>query len=118
MIVIVRRRVSEYSAGYAEEIEGIAQGAAVDPLDIYALNARSEILALPAQECTALCFPDARLLGQNWDWAQDLEELAVLMRIVRSDGHRILMLTEPGMIGKIGMNSAGAPESTLNPSLN
>jgi len=29
------------------------------------------------------------------------------MQIERPDGHRIRMLTEPGIIGKIGMNSAG-----------
>ena len=30
-----------------------------------------------------------------------------LVHIEREDGHKILMMTEPGIIGKIGMNSAG-----------
>lgn len=92
---------------YAEEIEAIAQGAELDPLWIYALNARTEILSFGTQECTVAYFKESAILGENWDWAETLESLAVLLKITRPDGHTILMMTEPGIIGKIGLNSAG-----------
>lgn len=105
-----RSVIHKYNPAYCEEIEGIAAGAKIrDPLWIYALNSRSEILALDASvnmnECTALCFQPTALLGQNWDWGRRLEKLAVLMQIRISEDHTIQMLTEPGIIGKIGMNS-------------
>ena len=58
-------------------------------------------------ECTTLAFKNQRILGQNWDWESDIEELAVILDIETEDGHRILTMTEPGMIGKIGMNNHG-----------
>jgi isopenicillin-N N-acyltransferase-like protein len=104
--------IRDYSPAYCKEIEGIATGAKIkEPLWIYALNARSEILAFdPAaklNECTALCFLSTALLGQNWDWGQPLEDLVVLMQVKISEDHTIQMLTEPGIIGKIGLNSFG-----------
>jgi len=107
-----RRVIYEYNPEYCEEIDAIAAGAKInDPLWIYALNSRSEILALDpnvhANECTALCFRSSSLMGQNWDWSRQLEELAVLMAIGISEEHTIHMLTEPGIIGKIGLNSYG-----------
>lgn len=58
-------------------------------------------------ECTSLAYPSAKLMGQTWDWAERLEELAVILRITKPDGRRLLMLVEPGMLGKLGMNSSG-----------
>ena len=60
-----------------------------------------------ANVCTALCFQPTALLGQNWDWSSQLENLAVLLQIRVSENMTIQMLTEPGIIGKIGMNSQG-----------
>lgn len=102
-----KRLIQNYRQEYAIEIEAIAEGADVDPLWIYALNSRTELLSLDANECTALYFQRSGILGQNWDWGKALEGLAVVLRIQRPDGHRISMLTEPGIIGKIGMNSVG-----------
>ncbi|MFH1632947.1 MAG: C45 family peptidase [Chloroflexota bacterium] len=107
-----RSVIHEYNPAYCEEIEGIAAGAKIrEPLWIYALNSRSEILALDASgkgnECTALCFQRPVLVGQNWDWSRQLEKLAILMQIRMSEDLTIQMLTEPGIIGKIGMNSQG-----------
>jgi isopenicillin-N N-acyltransferase-like protein len=102
-----KEKILAFNPAYATEIEAVAAGAGLNPLYIYALNARSEILALAPSECTALYFQSTRLLGQNWDWAKPLEELIVLMRIEQPNGHQIMMITEPGIIGKIGLNSSG-----------
>lgn len=106
-----QRIITGFSAEYAEEITGIAEGAGQNVLLIVALNARTEILALnggaPVNECTSMCFSDSTVLGQTWDWGKPVEDLCSVMRISRPDGHVIRMLAEPGIIGKIGMNSAG-----------
>lgn len=105
-----RKLIDDFDPNYSEEINGIAQGAGVDPLWVVAINARTEILshkAVVSNECTSVNFAAQSILGQNWDWGKALEPLTVLMRIVQPNGHIILMITEPGIIGKIGMNNSG-----------
>jgi isopenicillin-N N-acyltransferase-like protein len=89
------------------EIEALAQAAEIDPVWIYALNGRTELLSLNPMECTSLAFRQHGLIGQNWDWDSEAEELAVILEIEKEDDHRIITMTEPGMIAKIGMNNCG-----------
>ena len=105
-----KKIIHAYNSEYSVEIEAIAEAADVDPLWIYAINSRSEIMSNMENgttECTALYFKNPRVLGQNWDWAADFEELAFVMRLTKPDGHKIIQVTEPGMIGKIGFNNSG-----------
>lgn len=99
--------IKSFSNDYAIEIETMADTIDVDPLWLYALNARSEIMNKFANECTASYFKTTKLLGQNWDWAQELESLAVVLRMKQDSKPDILQMTEPGIIGKIGFNSKG-----------
>lgn len=100
--------IKGFSGEYAEEIESCAAAARLDAVYLYALNSRSEILNnVDVAECTSVMRSGPALLAQNWDWSEALEELVVLMRLQRPDNHSICMLTEPGIIGKIGMNRAG-----------
>lgn len=100
--------INDFEPDYGVEIEAIADAADADPLWIYALNARSEFLSfVPATECTVMHFAGTPILGQNWDWEERLEPLIALVRIERTDAPSILMMTEPGILGKIGLNSAG-----------
>lgn len=101
-----RSIIKKQFPAYAVEIEAISEAAEVELLWIYALNARTEILTTFIQECTALYF-DNGTLGQNWDWAEELEDLAFIARIKQKGFPEILMMTEPGIIGKIGFNSKG-----------
>ncbi len=103
---VFKKRIKDFNPAYCVEIEAIAEGAEVDPLWIYALNARTEILTRFVNECTAFYFSGSGILSQNWDWAEELEELVVIMKITRPDGHSILQMTEPGIIGKIGFNTS------------
>ncbi len=98
--------IAEFNSKYCEEIEGIAEGADVNPLWIYALNSRTELITTFVNECTAVYVNSKSLLAQNWDWAEELEKLAVITRIKQND-NTILQMTEPGIIGKIGLNSHG-----------
>lgn len=107
-----REVIRDYQPAYCREIEGIAAGAKIkEPLWIYALNARSEILALEppasANECTALYFRPSAILGQNWDWARPAEATTVLLQMQVAPDLTIQMLAEPGILGKIGLNSYG-----------
>ncbi len=110
-IMSVAGRFREKTRAFSEElyveIEALSRAAGVDPLWIYALNGRTELLNIIPAECTSLAFKNAGLIGQNWDWDMEMEELAVILEIENGKGHRIMTMTEPGMIAKIGMNNQG-----------
>ena len=111
------RPIEGYAPHLLEEMRGIAEGASVSLDDILALNCRTEILSLGSislrDECTALFVaPEASadghaLVAQNWDWADVLRGGTVLLRIEQPGLPTVLTLTEAGMVGKIGFNSAG-----------
>ncbi|MFF7586386.1 C45 family autoproteolytic acyltransferase/hydrolase [Kitasatospora purpeofusca] len=122
--------VGEFRPGARAEIEGIAEGAGIDPWRLAALNARTEILArsatVPPGECTTLVrrtteppgstggtgstgapVVAARTFGvQTWDWHV---ELSAHWHTLESRGgrHTVVGLTEDGILGKLGINSAG-----------
>ncbi|WP_299864093.1 C45 family peptidase [uncultured Roseobacter sp.] len=103
-----RIQIEGFAPDLAAEIIAMAEAANVDPGWLFALNARSELLsALAVGECTSLHFSGTPYMGQNWDWLEPLEDLMVLQRITDAQGHATLMLTEPGIVGKIGLNDAG-----------
>jgi isopenicillin-N N-acyltransferase-like protein len=109
--------IEEYAPHLLEEMQGIVDGAGVSLDEILALNCRTEILSLAAvplrEECTALFVaPEATadghaLVAQNWDWANALRGGTVLLRVRQPGQPTVLTLTEAGMVGKIGLNSAG-----------
>ncbi|KAF5361406.1 hypothetical protein D9758_006233 [Tetrapyrgos nigripes] len=92
------------------EILAIAEGADLDVLDIVALNTRSEIaLGLFSDGCTSLGWKytdNEVLLCQNWDWVPSVKENLVMMSIDQPGKPKIWMLTEAGLVGKIGFNSS------------
>jgi isopenicillin-N N-acyltransferase-like protein len=89
-----------------EEIEAIATGAGVDPHDLLAVNARTEILAgAGPSECSVV--GAGGLLAQNWDWHPDLAAATVVWIVREADGRWFATLTEAGMLAKIGLNDAG-----------
>ncbi len=102
-----KKVINGFNPDYCEEIEAIAEGSGANPLWIYVLNGRTELTSLLKKECTALYFSKTSILAQNWDWAEALESLAVIMRIKKENGQEILQMTEPGIIGKIGFNNDG-----------
>lgn len=105
----------------AAALDGVAAGASVDVDDLYALNARTELLVagrgVPPDGsgggCTSIGVLDTHtadghvLLGQNWDWHPDQRDAMVLLRTTDETGHTVLALTEAGMLAKAGLNSAG-----------
>lgn len=102
-----RERIAGFTPALAREIEAMAAAAGAPPFWLYALNARSEILGYRAPECTAIFSPSTNVLAQNWDWLEAFEPSVVALDIQHQDGRRLLTVTEPGQVGKIGVNAAG-----------
>ncbi|KAF3090485.1 hypothetical protein TWF569_004422 [Orbilia oligospora] len=117
----VHRRAREYQETILklvphihEEIVGIAEGAGVDILDIVALNVRSEIVLGEFQDgCTSISWkvPDEdgkpiQYLAQNWDWIRPVQENLAIITLSQPGKPTIQMITEAGIVGKIGYNSA------------
>ncbi|KAI9743466.1 MAG: hypothetical protein M1818_002778 [Claussenomyces sp. TS43310] len=92
------------------EMVGIAEGAGLDLLDIVALNCRSEIaLGNFSDGCTSMAWKtekDGVILAQNWDWTASVKDNCVFMSIEKPGKPKIYMITEAGVVGKIGFNSA------------
>lgn len=100
-----------------EELDGVAAGAGIAPWQVYALNARTELLAQSEQgrpgECSTIvrCLDPgesgSRTFGvQTWDWHVELAPYWHTHE-VRGGRHDVVGLTEHGILGKVGVNSAG-----------
>lgn len=106
----VRRTVAPDHPELAEEIEGIAAGARVDPLDLFAVNARTELMAGSLRgECSTIAVRDGRgaTLMQNWDWHPELAASRLLWTVEQRDGRWFATFTEAGILAKVGLNSDG-----------
>ena len=91
--------------------EGIAEGAGVDYASILALNVRTEIaygMAKDVDGCTAFAWKtkEASFLAQNWDWRYEQRDNIIKIRIEQTGFPTIHMMSEGGIIGKIGLNSS------------
>jgi isopenicillin-N N-acyltransferase like protein len=95
---------------YLEEMSAVAEGAGVELADIIAINVRTEInFGLFSDGCTALSWrtEDSSFLAQNWDWMEEQKANLIILTIEQPKKPTIKMVTEAGIIGKIGLNSAG-----------
>ena len=108
--------ITSYDADLMEELRGVADGSGLPLEYIMALNLRSEVVFQGAMidGCTALALTAEKtkdghtLLAQNWDWRVVVREGCILLRIKQARPKSdIDMITEAGIIGKIGINSAG-----------
>ena len=121
--VAVRRAGAGFRGGthrlqprIAAMLDGLAEGAGIPVEEIYALNARTELLygASPVPtECTAVGVLDSHtadghtVLAQNWDWHPAQRPYTLLLASRDERGHAIATLAEAGMLAKTGLNSAG-----------
>ncbi|MEU8103693.1 C45 family peptidase [Nonomuraea muscovyensis] len=103
-----------WAPALADEIGGIAAGAGLEPWQVAALNARTEILAAARAVGEGECSTAVVLGGgrpprtvQTWDWHDQLRDAPLLWAFEPRSGHRVRTFTEIGVLGKIGVNSAG-----------
>jgi len=105
--------IEKYDPEIMEEIQGIADGAERGVEEIVALNARYELIYSSWTVCTSfVATPEATssrhtLMGQNWDWSVFVRDTCVILKIEQEGKPSILTFMEAGMVGKIGLNSAG-----------
>ncbi|KXT16654.1 hypothetical protein AC579_8017 [Pseudocercospora musae] len=109
---IIRKKWPEY----LEEMSGIAEGAGLTLEDVIAINVRTEITFGLYDErgsdgCTALSWKtesgSGSWLAQNWDWNPGQQENLIQLTIEQEGKPIIKMMTEAGLIGKIGLNDCG-----------
>lgn len=119
-----RDATAQHHPRIAAMLDGVAAGAGVAHAEIYALNARTELLygrpgspddpgSPDGEGCTAIGVLGTHtgsghlLLGQNWDWHPDQRDAMLLLETTDERGHTVLTLAEAGMLAKTGLNSAG-----------
>jgi isopenicillin-N N-acyltransferase-like protein len=109
-----RDRTRRLQPRVAAMLDGLADGAGVSVEEIYALNARTELLyGATASECTAVGVLDSHtadgrtVLAQNWDWHPAQRPYTLLLATRDERGHTVATLAEAGMLAKAGLNSAG-----------
>lgn len=99
--------------GLVDEITGIAEGAGVRAAELFAVNARSEVLGSSGRpECSVLAveptaFGAGVLLAQNWDWYPDFGDSLIWWQVAAGERGWFATLTEAGVLAKIGINSRG-----------
>ncbi|KAL9136979.1 MAG: hypothetical protein Q9175_001812 [Cornicularia normoerica] len=74
------------------------------------MNVRTEIaFGLARDGCTAVFWKTDTLsfLAQNWDWQEEQQGNLINLNINQEGKPAISMITEAGIIGKIGLNSKG-----------
>ncbi|TPW27432.1 C45 family autoproteolytic acyltransferase/hydolase [Pararhizobium mangrovi] len=107
------------------EMLGLAEGTGLDPAEIGAINARTEILAklrtarrgecsaaivLPSKDMLDDDFPNGDLppvAVQTWDWYWRLADNWLVWEIPLEDGTTTKTMTEFGIVGKVGLNTRG-----------
>jgi len=102
--------IESYAFELVEEMKGIADGAGKTFAEILALNVRSELVLNNNKDgCTSIFSLDDKsvYLGQNWDWKKNQKEALVVLKILDAEKPNILMITEGGIVGKLGLNERG-----------
>lgn len=102
-----------------EEMKGISMGAGCKYEDVLALNVRTEIaygmqkMVVGSDGCTAFSWKDGSgkggqvWLAQNWDWSAGQRDHLVVARVEKQGKPKMVMVTEAGIVGKIGLNEKG-----------
>jgi isopenicillin-N N-acyltransferase-like protein len=107
--------IERFAQPLNEELRGMAAGSGQPVERLAAINARTEVLAAlglhSRGECSTVVFLgddlDEPVALQNWDWFAGMSENWLVWTIPHEDGRVTTTLTEYGILGKIGINSAG-----------
>jgi isopenicillin-N N-acyltransferase-like protein len=121
-----------YPRGH-EELVGIARGANLDLVRLWAMNALTDLRDVAAftegaawqapvdgEGCSSFLVTGARtedghgLAGQTWDLATDNGPHVVVVRRAPADGPRTVSLTTDGCLSLIGLNEEGIAVGTTN----
>jgi isopenicillin-N N-acyltransferase like protein len=103
---------SQFAPHIAEELEGIAEGAALTLTDIIILNNYTDFrdIELPEEGCSTVAFRDHQnmVLGQTWDMHGSAKDYLCLIKVPEKDGRpEILTLSLLGCTALMGINQHG-----------
>ena len=92
------RILKDIYPGLCEEMEGIAEGAGVEPYDIFAYNYLPEMWRVGG--CSAFAFeaPGGAIFGKTNDIGENKEHYHVPIRYTLPGGRRMLVFTWPGTV--------------------
>ena len=121
-----RAPVAAYEPRYLEEMDGLAEGAAVDPVDVLAINVRTEIMfAATARGLSrrpgrvhgvrrrAHAAPrTARCSSARTGTGCPTPPTPLVLEARQDDGPDFVTVVEAGLLAKAGMNSAGVAVAT------
>jgi isopenicillin-N N-acyltransferase-like protein len=99
----------EFAPEQMREVEGIAEGAGIEPRDAFMLNAFEALPNESPPGCTALAVARSggALIAQNWDGTpDDARDLAIVLH-VEPAGARTVVLASAGGLGWAGLSSRG-----------
>ena len=107
LLEVCRRHLpvlAAFDAALAEELDGIAQGAALDPARLVALNHYTDLKDIADEECSSVAArtPEGPVLGQTWDMHGSVEPYVCALEL-----DDVVMFTITGCLGMAGMNAAG-----------
>ncbi|MFF9455885.1 C45 family autoproteolytic acyltransferase/hydolase [Streptomyces flaveolus] len=108
-----RDALRDWYPALVEESDGIAEASGIEPWQVAAVGARTEVLAAaPGKgECTTAVYappaggPPETI--QTWDWHDSLTPDSLLLSLVTGTQRRVKLFTEFGTAAKIGVNDAG-----------
>ncbi|QFG25676.1 C45 family peptidase [Actinomadura sp. WMMB 499] len=108
-------RTAAWAPDLAVEMAGLAAGAGLEPWQVAALNARTEILAALRDGGEGECSTSVALPGggrpprtlQTWDWLDGMRDVGVLWEYEPRPGRRVRTFTEFGVLAKIGVTGGG-----------
>lgn len=119
--------MERFEPRFVEEMRGIAEGAGLEDIDVFAMNVRTEVMfaayareaggiahadRLPP-ECTSFALMGERaadgrmLIGQTWDWLGHALDTTVILEAHQDEGPDFVTVVEAGLLAKFGMNSSG-----------
>ena len=96
------------------ESDAIAAAAHIEPWQVLAIGARTEILAVAPSAGEGECSTAVRVPAsgapetiQTWDWHGDITTDGLVHHLVSESGRGVKLFTEFGTAAKIGVNDAG-----------
>lgn len=107
-----RDAVARWTPDLLDEVEGIAEGAGVDPDLVFATNCLDEAWWWHEKGpgCSAVAVTDrgpVPVVGQNMDLDTWMDTTQVVLRLRHDDGLEQVVLSRAGMVGLCGANSEG-----------
>jgi predicted choloylglycine hydrolase len=109
------KAIEEYAPHLAEEVRGVAEGAAINEREAFSIQVRMELLFAgpPVPSCTTFAITGDRtvdrrtIVGQNVDLDTEVERFGVIVKMKPNDAPAVMMYTSPGLISYVGLNDAG-----------